>query len=38
MLYKPTRFDALIDGTWVPTRVDNGIAAIVADAVDLLIS
>src|SRR5436305_2972235 len=32
MLYEPTRFDALIDEPWVPARVEDGIAAIVADA------
>jgi len=32
MLYEPTRFDALIDEPWVPARVDDTIAAIVADA------
>src|SRR6476620_7182544 len=32
MLYEPTRFDVLIDEPWVPARVENAIAAIVADA------
>jgi lantibiotic modifying enzyme len=32
MLYEPTRFDALIDEPWVPARVADAIAAIVADA------
>ena len=32
MLYEPTRFDALIDEPWVPARVEDAIAAIVADA------
>jgi lantibiotic modifying enzyme len=32
MLYEPTRFDALIDEAWVPARVEDAIAAIVADA------
>jgi lantibiotic modifying enzyme len=32
MLYEPTRFDALIDEPWVPARVEDTIAAIVADA------
>ena len=32
MLYEPTRFDALIDEPWVPGRVEDAIAAIVADA------
>ena len=32
MLYEPTRFDALIDEPWVPSRVEDAIAAIVADA------
>jgi len=32
MLYEPTRFDGLIDEPWVPARVEDGIAAIVADA------
>ena len=32
MLYEPTRFDALIDEPWVPVRVRDAIAAIVADA------
>jgi lantibiotic modifying enzyme len=32
MLYEPTRFDALIDEPWVPARVEEAIAAIVADA------
>ena len=32
MLYEPTRFDALIDEPWVPARVQDAIAAIVADA------
>src|SRR5262245_54680722 len=32
MLYEPTRFDALIDEPWVPARVEQAIAAIVADA------
>jgi lantibiotic modifying enzyme len=31
MLYEPTRFDALIDEPWVPARVEDEIAAIVAD-------
>src|SRR5690242_17495173 len=32
MLYEPTRFDALIDESWAPARVEDAIAAIVADA------
>jgi len=32
MLYEPTRFDALIDEPWVPARVGDAIAGIVADA------
>ncbi|HEX3225283.1 MAG TPA: LanC-like protein [Gaiellaceae bacterium] len=32
MLYEPTRFDALIDEPWVPARVEDAIAAIIADA------
>jgi lantibiotic modifying enzyme len=32
MLYEPTRFEALIDEPWVPARVEDAIAAIVADA------
>ncbi len=32
MLYEPTRFDALFDEPWVPARVEDAIAAIVADA------
>jgi lantibiotic modifying enzyme len=32
MLYEPTRFDALIDEPWVSARVEETIAAIVADA------
>ena len=32
MLYEPTRFDALIDEPWVPARVLDAIAEIVADA------
>jgi hypothetical protein len=32
MLYEPSRFDALIDEPWAPARVDDTIAAIVADA------
>ncbi|HEV8460191.1 MAG TPA: LanC-like protein [Gaiellaceae bacterium] len=32
MLYEPTKFDALIDEPWVPARVQDAIAAIVADA------
>jgi lantibiotic modifying enzyme len=32
MLYEPTRFDALIDEPWLPARVEDAIAAIVADA------
>jgi len=32
MLSEPTRFDALIDEPWVPARVEDAIAAIVADA------
>src|SRR5438045_4915001 len=32
MLYEPTRFDALIGEPWVPARVEDAIAAIVADA------
>jgi hypothetical protein len=32
VLYEPTRFDALIDEPWVPARVKEAIAAIVADA------
>jgi hypothetical protein len=32
MLYEPTRFDALIDVPWVPARVADAIAEIVADA------
>jgi lantibiotic modifying enzyme len=32
MLYEPTSFDALIDEPWVPARVEDAIAAIVADA------
>src|SRR5512133_116116 len=32
MLYEPTRFDALMDEPWVPARVEDAIAAIVADA------
>jgi hypothetical protein len=32
MLYEPTRFDALTDEPWVPARVGDAIAAIVADA------
>jgi lantibiotic modifying enzyme len=31
MLYEPTKFDALIDEPWVPARVEDAIAAIVAD-------
>ena len=32
MLYEPTRFDPLIDEPWVAARVEDAIAAIVADA------
>jgi len=32
MLYEPASFDALIDEPWVPARVEDAIAAIVADA------
>src|SRR5262245_26565493 len=32
MLYEPASFDALIDAPWVPARVEDAIAAIVADA------
>jgi lantibiotic modifying enzyme len=32
MLYEPTEFDALIDEPWVPARIEDAIAAIVADA------
>jgi hypothetical protein len=32
MLYEPTRFDALVYESWVPARVEDAIAAIVADA------
>jgi lantibiotic modifying enzyme len=32
MLYEPAEFDALIDETWVSARVEDAIAAIVADA------
>src|SRR5207248_1236871 len=32
MLHEPTRFDALINEPWVPARVEDAIAAIVADA------
>jgi hypothetical protein len=32
MLYQPTRFGALMDEPWVPARVEDAIAAIVADA------
>src|SRR5918995_2011866 len=32
MLYEPMRFDVLIDEPWVPARVEDAIAAIVADA------
>jgi hypothetical protein len=32
MLYEPTRFDSLIDEPWAPARVEDAIAAIVADA------
>jgi lanthionine synthetase-like protein len=32
MLYEPTRFDPLIEEPWVPARVEDAIAAIVADA------
>src|SRR3954447_11881261 len=32
MLYEPKRFDALIDEPWVAARVEDAIAAIVADA------
>ena len=32
MLYEPMRFDALIDEPWVPARIEDAIAAIVADA------
>jgi lantibiotic modifying enzyme len=32
MLYEPTMFDALIDEAWVPARIEDAIAAIVADA------
>ena len=32
MLYEPTRFDALAGEPWVPARVKEAIAAIVADA------
>ena len=32
MLYEPTRFDALIDKPWLPARIEDAIAAIVADA------
>lgn len=32
MLYEPDQFDRLIDEPWVPARVEDAIAAIVADA------
>src|SRR5689334_12816735 len=32
VLYERAQFDALIDETWVPARVEDAIAAIVADA------
>ena len=32
MLYEPASFDALIDEPWIPARVQDAIAAIVADA------
>ena len=32
MLHEPTAFDALIDEPWVPARVEDAIAEIVADA------
>lgn len=34
MLYQPTEFDALSDESWVRSRVEDAIAAIVADADD----
>ena len=34
MLYEPTEFDALSDESWVRSRVEDAIAAIVADADD----
>jgi hypothetical protein len=32
LLYDPAQFEPLIDGPWVPARVEDAIAAIVADA------
>jgi hypothetical protein len=32
VLYEPTQFDSLIDEPWAPARVEDAIAAIVADA------
>jgi lantibiotic modifying enzyme len=32
MLYEPTQFEALIDEPWDPARIEDAIAAIVADA------
>src|SRR4029453_11575539 len=32
MLYEPTKFDALIEEPWVPARVEDAIAGIVADS------
>jgi Lanthionine synthetase C-like protein len=32
LLYEPTQFDSLIDEPWAPARVEDAIAAIVADA------
>ena len=32
VLYEPTQFEPLIDEPWVPTRVEDAIAAIVSDA------
>jgi len=32
VLYEPAQFEPLIDEPWVPTRVEDAIAAIVSDA------
>ena len=32
MLYEPAQFEALIDEPWDPARIEDAIAAIVADA------
>ena len=32
LLYEPTQFEPLIDDPWAPARVQDAIAAIVADA------